>query len=132
MGTKRINDQSERQLSPPLNFLSNFASSHVMHVSSFAGQVQKIQTELGMGLISPFGGCSDGAGSTGTGQAWQGQQGQFRTKRSCLVIVTQFRAKHSFLVIVPLSFPRRLTLLGLMQSPAKAFPPGVELPEGFV
>lgn len=46
MGTKRINDQSERQLSgrTPLNFLSNFASSHVMHVSSFAGQVQKIQS----------------------------------------------------------------------------------------
>lgn len=57
--------------------------------------------------------------SAGTGQAWQGEQGQFRARHSCLMMVT-------------LSLTRRLTLLGLMQSPVKTFPPGVELPEGFV
>lgn len=80
-----------------------------------------MQTELGMGLISPFGGCSD----------W-GREPSPALARARTGSDSRERAKHSCLVILILPLARRLTLLGLMQCRAKTFPPGVELPEGFV
>lgn len=123
--TRRINDQSERQLSGRtlLNFLFNFAGSHVMHFSSFAGQVQKIQTELGVGLISPFRGCSDWGRELSPALALAGPGSDSRDSSG---------PSTAALVIVTLSLARRLTLLGLIQSRAKTFPPGMELPEGSV
>lgn len=75
-----------------------------------------------MGLISPFGGCSNWGREHL--QHWHGPDLQWQEG--------QVRARHSCLVMLTLSLPRRLTMLGLMQSCAKTFPPGVELSEGLV
>lgn len=103
-----------------------------MHFSSFSGQVQKIQTEVGMGLISPFGGCSDWGREHL--QHWQGPglavtagtgRGQAQLPGDTHTVQGQAQLPGDVHTVLAQD-------TDLMQSCAKTFPPGLELSEGLV